>query len=248
MSLFEEKSLGIIGGMGPLATDMFFNTIIRKTVADRDQDHINMIILNHASMPDRTEAIKKGNTDIVKNKLLKDAKFLEESGVGCIAVPCNTSHYILDLIKDKVEVPIISMIEMAVKKVKSEILNGIEIEKKSNFKVGIMATDGTLEMGLYQKQLENAGLQPVIPREEVQKEVMAIIYENVKKGMAVPKERFEKIDRFFKESVCDKVILACTELSVYKIEENLDNYYVDAMEALADEVIVKMGKKIREKY
>ena len=61
MGLFGNETLGIIGGMGPLATDMFFNMVISKTDGDKDQDHIDMIILNHASMPDRTQAIKSGD-------------------------------------------------------------------------------------------------------------------------------------------------------------------------------------------
>ena len=70
MGLFGNETLGIIGGMGPLATDMFFNMVISKTDGDKDQDHIDMIILNHASMPDRTQAIKSGDLREIQGKLL----------------------------------------------------------------------------------------------------------------------------------------------------------------------------------
>ena len=88
--------LGIIGGMGPLATQLLYKEITEKTDASCDQEHIDMIILSHAKMPDRTEAIRSGNTDGIKRLLLNDAKFLEKNGMGAIAIPCNTSHYFWD--------------------------------------------------------------------------------------------------------------------------------------------------------
>ena len=88
MNKEEGKILGIIGGMGPLATNIFYQMIIDLTPAHIDQDHLNMIILSHATMPDRTKAIQSGNLMVLKNKLIEDAKFLESSGAACIAVPC----------------------------------------------------------------------------------------------------------------------------------------------------------------
>ena len=87
-----QKVLGVAGGMGPLATQLFYRRIIEKTDADMDQDHVDMILLNHASMPDRTEAILSGNTDELYRLLLKDILFLEESNVAAIAIPCNTDR------------------------------------------------------------------------------------------------------------------------------------------------------------
>lgn len=245
MGLFGNETLGIIGGMGPLATDMFFNMVISKTDGDKDQDHIDMIILNHASMPDRTQAIKSGDLREIQGKLLQDAKFLENAGAARIAVPCNTSHYILMEIQKDVNIPIMSMIDMAVNKVEKDIRKK-EFNDSHEMKVGIMATDGTVEMGLYQKALSQKGFQWVIPDRDVQSRVMEIIYDNVKKGIEVPDGEFAVIDDFFRKSGCRKVILACTELSVYKMQKGLDDYYVDAMEALAEEVILSFGKKIRD--
>ena len=85
--------LGIIGGMGPAATDLLYRRIIDRTDAQCDQEHLDMIILNHASIPDRTAAILSGNTREVEEKLISDARFLEKSGATAIAIPCNTSHY-----------------------------------------------------------------------------------------------------------------------------------------------------------
>jgi aspartate racemase len=105
------RVLGVIGGMGPLATQLFYKMVIENTDASCDQDHIDMIILSHASMPDRTLAIEEERTDELVEKLSADARFLEESGATCIAVPCNTTHVILPKLQEKVGIPIIDMIE-----------------------------------------------------------------------------------------------------------------------------------------
>ena len=80
------KKLGILGGMGPLATQLLYKMIIENTVASKDQEHIDMIILNHSTIPDRTEAIKSGNVEKILGILTDDAKFLEKGGCTSIAI------------------------------------------------------------------------------------------------------------------------------------------------------------------
>lgn len=231
MKPLGENVMGVIGGMGPLATDLFYNMVIGKTDAVCDQDHIDMIILSHASMPDRTAAIKSGQKDKVYAKLLKDAQFLENSGACCIAVPCNTSHVFLEDVQKEINIPIVHMIREAVLDVK-EMFIGCD-----NIRAGIMATDGTIETGMYQKFCLENDVEPIVPSEENQKKVMKIIYEGVKKGEPVDPQDFKSVIDEFKENECNCVIMACTELSVYKIQENLDDFYVDAMESLAKKAI-----------
>jgi aspartate racemase len=231
MKPLGEKVMGVIGGMGPLATDLFYNMVIGKTDAKCDQDHMDMIILSHASMPDRTAAIISGDKEQVYNKLLKDAQFLENSGACCIAVPCNTSHVFLEDVQKEINIPIVHMIKEAVLDVKEKYKDIKDI------KAGIMATDGTIETGMYQKFCLKNGVEPVIPSEENQKKVMKIIYEGVKKNEPVDPDDFKSVIDEFKEKGCDCVIMACTELSVYKIQQKLDDFYVDAMESLAKKAI-----------
>lgn len=229
MKILDGKVLGVIGGMGPMASNLFYKMVIDNTPAEKDQDHINMIILNHATMPDRTAAIKAGDIEKVKEKLTADSKYLEESGVCCIAAPCNTSHVMLDEIQHKVNVPLLNMIEETVKTIDAQCDKGQ--------KIGIMATDGTIEIGLYQKYLKAYGFDPYVPEPEIQKLVMKIIYDNVKKGVPVLEEDFEKVQKSLITAGCNRVILGCTELSVYRIEENLDEFYLDAMECLAEKAV-----------
>lgn len=229
--------LGIIGGMGPAATDLLYQRIIARTDADCDQQHLDMIILNHSSMPDRTTAIKSGNVDAVVDKLIEDAKFLQNSGVATIAIPCNTSHYFYDTVQKAVDVPIINMVRETVQTVKA----------KGRKRICVLATDGTIMTGIYKTECEKAGLEYVAPDADTQKIVMQIIYDQIKKGFPGSLEDFQKIDRYAKANGCDGAILACTELSVLRQEQRLSDYYTDALEVLCEKAITTCGKNLRER-
>lgn len=224
---FNKKSLGVIGGMGPEATQLFFKKIIKKTPASCDQEHIPMIILNHCTIPDRTSAILSGNTKELTSIFLKDAKFLENQGVCAIAVPCNTSHYFLDLIEEKLSVKFIHMIR--------ETCN--YINKKKSKRVGILATDGTIYTGLYQKELERLGIQAIKPDKKHQQLIMDLIYNDIKAGKNGNMQNFLKVEEYFKKENCSCAILACTELSCFAEEEKLSDFYVDAMDILAQKAV-----------
>lgn len=233
----SKKALGVIGGMGPLATQLFYKMVIENTEAHRDQEHINMVILNHATMPDRTEAIMNNTLEDLLERLTQDAALLEQCGADYIAIPCNTCHVLIDRLQEKTSLPIINMIKAAVKKIKATYGAGA--------RVGIMATDGTVKMGLYQKECELQGLIPIIPTDSNQKRVMKIIYDGVKDGGPIDYSDFEAIESQFQEEQCDCAIMACTELSCFKEQYNLPDFYVDAMEEMAEEAILLCGKQLR---
>lgn len=231
--------LGIIGGMGPLATQLLYKQITERTDAACDQEHIDMIILSHASMPDRTEAIRSGNTGSIQAMLLNDAEFLEKNGVCAIAIPCNTSHYFWSGLQQKIKVPIINMVRETVFDV---------IKKKPDVKkIGILATDGTVFAGIYKKECESAGVECFTPDEEHQKIVMKIIYDQIKKGIPGSDEDFSRIDKHLRDNGCGAAILACTELSCYAKQGHISDFYTDALDVLCDRAVVICGAKLREK-
>lgn len=221
------KKLGIIGGMGPLATQLLYKEIIERTKADSDQEHIDMVILNHASMPDRTMSIKSGDTDEIVSYLKADARFLENAGVDGIMIPCNTSHYFYKEIQDSVSIPVINMVEKTVEFAKN----------KGAKKLGILATEGTIFAGVYEKECKRLGIEYFAPDDEIQKIVTRIIYDQIKKGIRGSDEDFSKIDEHLRQNGCDLAILACTELSCYKKQTELSSFYIDALEILAQEGI-----------
>lgn len=232
-----QKVLGVIGGMGPLATQSFYKMVIDKTDAHCDQEHLNMIILNHTSMPDRTTAIKSGDIEELYHKLLQDAKFLEVGGADYIAIPCNTSHLLVDRLQKNLNIPIINMIK--------EAAMSVYCRYGKDFKLGILATDGTIKTKLYQKECKSLGITAVVPSEENQARVMKIIYDGIKDGNPIDMKEFYKIEDEMKEAGCKCVIMACTELSCFKEIKKLSNYYIDAMEVLAERTIVLCGKKLK---
>lgn len=233
-----KKVLGVIGGMGPLATQLFYKKIIKNTEASCDQEHLNMIILSHATMPDRTAAIKSCRVEELFNKLLQDAKYLEVGGADYLAIPCNTSHLLTSELQQHLKTKIINMIEEAVTYIYCKYGEGI--------KVGIMATDGTLEMELYQKECKKKNLLAVIPEKANQVKVMQLIYDGVKQGKGADLKDFSDIESEFKKKGCECVLLACTELSCLKEDLELPDYYIDAMDILAKKAIILCGKRIRE--
>ena len=120
MQAENRDKLGILGGMGPQATQVLYQWILDRTDADSDQEHVPAVILSDTSMPDRTEAILSGNTAEVKDRLIKDARLLQSCGCGCIAIPCNTSHYFWEDIQAAVDIPVLHMPRMAVEVLKEQ--------------------------------------------------------------------------------------------------------------------------------
>jgi len=235
----DRKTLGVLGGMGPLATQLFYRMIIDKTDARCDQEHLNMIILSHATMPDRTKEILGGRTEDLFQLLLKDAAMLERSGAGVIAIPCNTSHVLISRLQENVGIPIVDMVGETVKHIAGT-------HPGQGLQIAVLATDGTINTGLYQKALEQAGVTPVVPAAESQKLVMKIIYDGVKNGGTIDFADFLTVQKEIQEKECRAAILACTELSCFKEMYNLPGFYIDSMEILAERSILACGGKIKE--
>lgn len=230
----QRKILGVIGGMGPQATQSFYQDIINNTVAEKDQDHIDMVIINHASMPDRTGAILSGDTKNVFQKLLEDANKLNTFGVDYIAMPCNTSHYFIDKLKLETGFNFVDMIEETAKAIKSKGLS----------KVGLMATDGTITSDIYKTKMEQFGIEVIYPSGVMQKKVMEIIYDQIKAGKEPSVESFAAISNELENLGAKIIILGCTELSYYAQINKLGELYIDAQKVLVRRSIELCGGKL----
>lgn len=220
--------LGIIGGMGPMASAVFYDMISSKTDASCDQENLNLILLSHAGMPDRTRAIlskDEAQIEEVRSKLLADAIFLQNAGCTAIAVTCNTAHYFVNMIEDELDIPFIHLIRETAEAVASEF--GAK-------KVAVLATDGTIETRLYQDELSKRGVIAFTPKAEVQALVMHEIYECIKSGKPADEEIWQKIEEYVKAEGCEAAVLACTELSVVRKELSLGSFYFDPMDIMAE--------------
>lgn len=231
-----DKKIGVLGGMGPMASQLFYKLVTEKTAADCDQDHVRMVIYSDASMPDRTGAILSGEYDKVYSQLLEDAKVLENCGCEAICITCNTAHFFGEMMVDQLSVPFIHMIKETVDTI---------AEETPGAKVAVLATDGTIKTGLYQKHMEAAGLTAYAPSAEIQKEVMYQIYDRIKSGLPWDAASWDRIEEAVKGAGCQKAIMACTELSVIKADNGLSDFYVDPMEVLAEKVILFSGRRLK---
>lgn len=233
-----DKKLGIIGGMGPKATGVFFYNIVNKTVAECDNEHIDIVILNDTKIPDRTEAIRTGEFKNILNKLLQDIKKLEYLKVDNIAIPCNTSCFFIEEVQKHTHIPIINMVEETAKYIRS-------IDKKENITVGILATDGTIESRMYQDELQKYNIKSIIPDKEIQLKVMDLIYNQIKKNGFGKINDLEDIINNMIGLGCDYVILGCTELSCFNFDYDIPNYCIDALEILTKTAIELSDKEYK---
>lgn len=233
--MMHETKLGVLGGMGPQATQVFYQFVLDRTDAAKDQDHLPAVILSDTGIPDRTAAILSGNTEELYQRLLSDAKTLEACGCTVLAIPCNTSHYFADRLQGDIGVPIIHMLR--------ETAAALAAQGKR--RPGILATDGTIQTGLYQKECAAVGMEAVAPDPDTQKLVMSIIYDEIKQGEKGSREKFAHIDRAIRRSGCDCAILACTELSVFATYHPLPSFYVDAMMVMAERAVERCGYPLR---
>jgi aspartate racemase len=232
---WKMKTIGIIGGMGPLATVHLYERIVLRTKALRDQDHIRVLIDSNTNIPDRTKAIISDGEDPTV-ELIKSAKILENSGVDFLIMPCNTAHYFINTIQEAVNIPFVNMVEETVK----------YTEKKfgKDTVVGILATDGTIKSKIYENYYANLGIKTVVP-EKTQTDVMKFIYDVIKKGNynEGTSLMFSAVEEL-KEMGATSFLLGCTELSsaqyLYKFEGN----FINPIEVLTERSIEFAGGQL----
>ena len=229
-----KKILGVIGGLGPLATAYFYELITKMTEVKNDQEHIEIIIHSAPGIPDRTAYILKKSNESPLPRMIEIGKELIAGGVGIIAIPCITAHYFHSELTQALSVPDINL----------PAETSLFIKEKRLKKVGIMATDGTVESGLFQNELLKEGLTPVLPSKERQADVMHLIYNNIKLGKPAEMDRFNLISSELEKNGADIIILGCTELSLIKRDENIGSGFLDAMEVLAGKAISECGGRL----
>ena len=231
----QEAKLGVLGGMGPQATQLFYQFVLDRTDAAKDQEHLPAVILSDTGIPDRTAAILSGDTEGLYRRLLDDARLLEGCGCTALAIPCNTSHYFADRLQGEIGVPIVHMLRET----------AAVLAAQGRKRPGILATDGTIRTGLYQKECAAVGLEAAAPDPDTQKLVMSIIYDEIKQGEKGSRDKFAKIDRAIRRMGCDCAVLACTELSVFAAYHPLPPFYVDSMMVLAERAVETCGYPLR---
>ena len=234
----QKITLGVIGGLGPIATAHFMELVIRMTDAATDQEHLDMIIYNRPSIPDRTGYILDPTKPNPLPEMIRVGNTLARQGAKLIAIPCMTAHYFHRELTRYIEAPIVHAIHEC----------AVHLKKHGITKAGIMATDGTIRSKLFQQELERHGIEPIIPGVEGQKCVMSIIYDDIKANRPADLDKFGYASSELRSLGAQAIILGCTELSLIKRDCPIGAGYLDAMEVLAQTCVIRCGGKLKEEY
>ena len=226
-----EKIIGILGGMGPEATIDLFYKIIKFTPAEKDQDHLRIIIDNNPKIPDRTAAILGKGEDPLP-ALQETAQNLEKAGADFIIIPCNTAHYFLPLIQESVKIPVLNMIEEAAKETQQRIP---QIQK-----VGLLASIGTYKTEIYHQHFKKYNIEVIYPDEKDKEEVMKAIYA-VKAGdlSNEVKGNILKIVQKLIDKGAEAIIAGCTEIPLILKEGDISAPIIDPTQVLAKAAVQK---------
>lgn len=240
MNTHAKKKLGVIGGLGPLATVRFFERVVHFTKAEKDQDHLEICILSRPQTPDRTAFLTGESQDCFVEPLQKTARELEEMACEVIALTCNTAHTRYEEISSVLE--------------KAHLINMVEearnhLERKKIYRCGILATKGTISTGLYQDMFGRVGIEAVAPDVEGQQLLTDIIYKDIKGGTVPPFEKLLPLVKYFEQKACEALVLACTELSALDAPSCIEGMeIVDALDVLAVSAIERCGAEVDVKH
>ena len=229
------KKLGILGGMGPLATCDLFKKVVENTRAGCDNEHIHIIIDNNSAIPDRTAAILKGGADPLP-QMRASLERLTEAGAEVVIMGCNTAHYFYDALGEGCRVERLNMLYETMAYLKSQ---GIK-------KAGLLASSGTVESGIYAKAAEKYCVELLTPVGEAQDAVMGVIYDGVKAGVAdYDTTAFKAVVADLTAKGAETMILGCTELPLAMDMYNLDFPAADPTLILAKAAILACGYEVK---
>ena len=247
--------IGILGGMGTQAGLDFCNKLAILYRGKVDQDYPLFILYNKANIPGRPESIgiqtrslsnrrinkqSEKKYSLVLKSLINGCNVLKKAKCKFIVIPCNTAHYWFDDLKKKINLPIINM--------PKEVFNFTKKFCKKNSSIGLLATEGTLKTGVYNKFFDK-DYKLIYPNISLQKKSVNKAIKLVKMGKVKSANKAIKkaIDYLIKKR-CKKIILGCTELPIaifaFKSFKNIrsSKIFLDPNLILANAAMKKYNK------
>ncbi len=221
--------LGVLGGMGSLATADFLRKVVALTPAERDEDHLPIVVSCVPQIPPRR---LEGPSPLSAMRRQRD--LLLQSGARYLAMPCNAAHLWHEGLAEDCPVPFLHIADAAVQALSAAGVRG--------GRLGILGRPALIESGLYQGRLQALGPQsPAGLGYEVLEPTGAELDELVVPGIvAVKQNRIEEAEALVRaavEALCERgaqrVILACTELPVAMAGSPIAGRTLDVTEALA---------------
>jgi aspartate racemase len=231
--------IGVVGGVGPAATVDFMGKVVRLTEARRDQEHIKMVVEQNPQIPDRTEHLVHGGTDPTI-ALFATCRKLEAAEADLIAIPCNTAHAFVERIQPHLRVPVLNMLDETMTQV---------ADRFPGRTVGLLATSGTVQSGVYAAAARRAGITLIVPDAAHQARVTQAIYgpAGVKAGHTEGRCRDDLLAAIghLAERGAQVAILGCTELPL--ILQQDEHFAVDGRSiALLDPTMLLAAACVRQ--
>ena len=221
--------IGVIGGMGTLATLHWFRLVTQLMGPVPEHQHVHLVIDNNPDMPDRTKSVT-GKGESCEPIIIASAIALERFGATHLVMPCNVAHAYADAIRASVSIPFISIIEESAKEAAAITNAGASL--------GLLMVDGCLQAGLYQQALKAIDRVPRVPSDKGQAEVMNLIY-LLKSGEnpSVVRHDLKRVTARLIEDGVEALIIGCTELSTALAPEDVAVPCLDTSEILARRVV-----------
>ena len=218
------KKLGIIGGLGPLATAYFYRRVIEYTPAGTDQEHIETWIGSCPQIPDRTAFLLGESDEDPLPKMIEVGRALRSQGAEVLAIPCITAHAFHKEMEEGIGIPVLHAIREL-----GEVCRTCGITR-----LGVMATDGARKTSIYEDNLKEYDVTCLWPGRKGQEIVMSMIYNDVKAGRSIGVGDFGSVAKELFDSGAQAIVLGCTELSQAKESLALDPRYIDIIDVLAE--------------
>lgn len=228
------KSIGILGGMGPLAGIDLFNKITAITDIKCEQDHAHVVLESNPHIPDRTAFILDRSKTDPTSEMISCAKRLENAGVSCIVMACNTAHFFYDAINEQLNTPFLHIIKECAKACKGEE------------KLGLLATTGSYKAGLYKDIFAKQNCEIIEPSDMLKELITDMIY-SYKAGKIIPQDELLKVSAYFEEKGVKRLILGCTELPLIFAPHPSFKSYIDPNLILAKAALNFIGLKVKDK-
>lgn len=224
-----EHFFSILGGMGTMATESLVRLLNERVVTHKDQDYLNYVLFNHATVPDRTAYILDATNDSPLPYLLDDIEKQNLLKPDFIVLTCNTAHHFFDTLQAATPIPILHMPKEAVKEV---------LKQKEVGKVAFFGTTGSVKAGIYETQMRQAGLEVYLPTEKLQDKINHLIYHDIKENDFLNQSLYVEILKDAVDAGCKQIILGCTELSLMEASFGQHDYpVIDAQSVLVDRTI-----------
>lgn len=234
-----DPTVGVLGGMGPLAGATLALRIVELTRAARDQEHIAVVLLNDPHVPDRSEAQTAGGQSPLP-AMLRGVETLVSAGVDCVVVPCNTAHLWFDQLQAACPKPILHIVD--------SVIHDLRRQGISSGEIGVLGTPATLRLGLYQDRLAASGYQTLIPgQDEIQSllvpAIAAVKANQIEDAYPLVVQAIASLERRGARAI----VLGCTELPLavpHDRRPGLGIVLTDSIDALALQAIEWVGRRI----